>query len=85
MDFAAPVALLRERLLERERKDADASDATVTVLEHQLQTQEPLTADERALTVTIDTRMNLDAADHPDVWRAVLQRVHRSWEWSAHG
>ncbi len=75
LDFVAPVEVLRERLAERERKDADASDATVKVLDYQLKTQEPLTTDEQAVTVTIDTRMNLDAADHPDVWRAVLERM----------
>jgi uncharacterized protein len=44
----APVEVLRERITERQRRGADASEATLAVLEQQLGWQEPLTDDERA-------------------------------------
>jgi len=44
----APVDVLRQRITERQARGADASEATVAVLEQQLGWLEPLTADERA-------------------------------------
>ena len=44
----APVEVLRQRITERQALGADASEATVAVLEQQLGWLEPLTADERA-------------------------------------
>ncbi|MBT9554326.1 MAG: AAA family ATPase [Hydrogenophaga sp.] len=44
----APVAVLRQRIAERQARGADASEATVAVLEQQLGWLEPLSADERA-------------------------------------
>ncbi|MDP1684156.1 bifunctional aminoglycoside phosphotransferase/ATP-binding protein [Hydrogenophaga sp.] len=44
----APLAVLRERITERQARGADASEATVAVLEQQLGWLEPLTPDERA-------------------------------------
>jgi aminoglycoside phosphotransferase family enzyme/predicted kinase len=44
----APVAVLRARIAERQARGADASEATVAVLEQQLGWLEPLTVDERA-------------------------------------
>ena len=46
---------LRRRLLQRKRADKDASEATFEVLAHQLETQEPLEADERAFAIVFDT------------------------------
>lgn len=43
----APVAVLRERIAERQRSGADASEATVAVLEQQLGWLEPLDESER--------------------------------------
>jgi predicted kinase len=37
----------------------DASDATLAVLEHQLQDDEPLAAGEREIAVTVDTETDL--------------------------
>ena len=48
-------AELRRRLLQRERASRDASEATLEVLAHQLETQEPLQADELAFAVVFDT------------------------------
>jgi len=49
----APASLLRERLAQRQASGRDASDAGLAVLEHQLQTAEPLTADERGAALTL--------------------------------
>jgi aminoglycoside phosphotransferase family enzyme/predicted kinase len=47
----APEAVLRERVAARERAGADASEASVAVLERQLATHEPLAPDERVEAV----------------------------------
>jgi len=46
---------LRRRLSQRERAGRDASEATLEVLAHQLETQEPLQADECPFAVIFDT------------------------------
>ena len=48
LDFQAPAAVLRERILKRTRQGSDASEADLAVLQHQLDTGEPLAADEQA-------------------------------------
>ncbi|MBA4264515.1 MAG: hypothetical protein C0453_05490, partial [Comamonadaceae bacterium] len=50
----APVEVLRLRITERMARGADASEATLEVLEKQLDWLEPLTAAEREATVTTD-------------------------------
>ena len=57
IEATAPPALLRERIVSRAR---GASDADLAVLEHQLDTWEPLTADENAHAVQVDTSLPLD-------------------------
>lgn len=54
-DCQAPLAVLRSRVLERERTGHDASDATLAVLENQMATQELLAAEERADAVVCET------------------------------
>ena len=49
--FAAPTALLRERIANRRREARDASEADEAVLEMQLQTLEPLSDDERRCAI----------------------------------
>ena len=56
LDFQAPEALLRERVAQRSGLGGDASEATLSVLEHQLGTAAPLAGDERADTVVMDAR-----------------------------
>lgn len=46
---------LRQRLVDRQQQDKDASDAGISILEQQLIHHNPLTADENAFTITIDT------------------------------
>ncbi|MGH8602942.1 MAG: AAA family ATPase, partial [Gammaproteobacteria bacterium] len=58
---------LRERILCRQTQDQDrdASEATVAVLDYQLRSREPLTAEEEPFAVTVDT----DARVDPDwIW-----------------
>lgn len=53
LDFPVPVATLRERILQRSRAGNDASEADLAVLQHQLDTEEPLAIDEQAVSVRI--------------------------------
>ncbi len=55
LDVRAAPDVLRERVRARARAGADASDATVDVLEHQLADYEPLSGDEAALAQVIRT------------------------------
>ena len=63
--FSAPEALLRERVQRRLQQGGDASEATLEVLQAQLARREPLTAQEEALAVHIDTTRPVD-------WAALL-------------
>ncbi|MBT9540458.1 MAG: AAA family ATPase [Thiobacillus sp.] len=54
LDFQVAVAILRERILKRTQLGNDASDADLAVLQHQLDTEEPLAIDEQAAIVSID-------------------------------
>jgi hypothetical protein len=51
----ASEATLRGRIARRAATELDASEATVEVLDHQLKTQEPLSADEQAQVLVFDT------------------------------
>ena len=53
--FDAPVAVLQQRVAQRLAQGGDASEATLDVLAGQLARREPLTKDELAVTVPIDT------------------------------
>ena len=55
LDFHAPRELLEQWLIERARKGNDPSDADIKVLEMQIGKQQPLTADEQELVISIDT------------------------------
>ncbi len=48
LDFRVPIATLRERIVQRARAGNDASEADLAVLQRQLDTEEPLDADEQA-------------------------------------
>ena len=62
-----PQAVLRERVAMRERTAADASEATLAVLDHQLRTAEPLTTEEVKAALRVNT---LDEDLHDIVERA---------------
>lgn len=53
LDFRVPVAVLRERILKRTHDGNDASEANLDVLQHQLDTEEPLTEDETGDVIAI--------------------------------
>lgn len=53
LDFQVPVAVLRERILKRAQAGGDASEANLAVLQHQLDTEEPLAEDEADDVVAI--------------------------------
>ena len=53
LDFQVPVDILRERILKRAREGSDASEADLEVLQHQLDTEEALAAEEKADIVSM--------------------------------
>ena len=54
LEIHAPENVLRERLLHRADQTHEASEAGLAVLDHQLASLEPLTADEKADALAID-------------------------------
>ena len=62
LSFSAPEAVLRERVQRRLQQGGDASEATLEVLQSQLARREPLTAEEAALAVRVDTTQPVDWA-----------------------
>ena len=60
--FTAPEAVLRERVQRRLQQGGDASEATLEVLQSQLARREPLTVQEEALAVQVDTARPVDWA-----------------------
>jgi predicted kinase len=55
LDVQAPYDLLRERIHERQTRADDASEADLAVLQAQLLRYEPLTGDEQAAAIAIDS------------------------------
>ncbi len=56
----APEDVLLARVTKRMTTERDASEANVRVLEHQIETQQPLTESEREDACTVDTSVELD-------------------------
>jgi uncharacterized protein len=75
VEFSANETILRHRIVERGRLGTDASDADLSVLDHQLRTRQALGSDERELTVTYDANAPLDDARSRHAWRAVIDRI----------
>lgn len=65
LSFDAPPDVLRARVEHRLRKGGNASEATLQVLQSQLQRREPLDATEQALAIAVDTSQSVD-------WAALL-------------
>ena len=57
MDFQAPESVLKRRIQARSTAGVDASDADLRVLEAQLAQFQPLHADEKDHTITVDTTL----------------------------
>lgn len=60
LDVQAPEDTMRARVAARGREKQDASDAGLEVLQHQLDTREPLGEDERAFCVTVENDGEVD-------------------------
>lgn len=74
LDCRADEATLRGRVAARDATGADASEAGMAVLTHQLETHEPLEAGERALTIEVFTQDTMDLAQVEARWRAATLR-----------
>lgn len=67
----APESILHRRLLARAQVGLDASEADIAVLHHQLQNSDPLSTEEQALSLSIDSGyMPLD-----DILRRIEQEI----------
>jgi hypothetical protein len=73
----APSEVLRERVARRLRKGGDASEADLRVLEHQLETEEALDADESAAALLYDSTQTLEADDNAAAIRELLARLEK--------
>ncbi|WP_158675433.1 AAA family ATPase [Thiohalobacter thiocyanaticus] len=60
LDVAAPEPVLRQRIQARARSGGDPSEADLAVLDQQLAHQDPLTGDERRLSISVDTSTEVD-------------------------
>jgi uncharacterized protein len=76
VDFVAPIDVLRTRVQERHEAGVDASEADIHVLEHQLRVADPITPDERTVTVTFDAGAPLEDSRQIESWQPVLDRLH---------
>lgn len=74
-DVRAPPACLRERVAARKLGGMDASDAGIEVLEEQPQGEDPLTPDELAHALVVDTAAGLDLARVRAACAPVLARL----------
>jgi predicted kinase len=74
LDFAADADTLQRRVRERALRDDDASDADTQVLEAQLQSAEPLAADERE--AVFECTATMDATGLPQVdWARLIREL----------
>jgi hypothetical protein len=62
LNLQAPRDVLRDRITERNRRNSDASDADLAVLDHQFATAEALGDDEQRWVVTVATKNPVDAS-----------------------
>lgn len=62
LQISAPVEVMRERILVRESRAKDASEAGLAVLEHQVATAEPLTTEEQALAIVVENDTEIDVS-----------------------
>jgi predicted kinase len=69
IDCSAPPAQLRARLIERERQRQDASEADVAVMQQQLGMDQPLSGDELAARLPVDS-----SEDAALLWQRLQQQ-----------
>lgn len=70
LDVRAPIDELRRRLVARQSARSDPSDATVAVMEHQLESREPLSDAELGIAIQVDTH-------HTDWWEKLSADLAR--------
>lgn len=75
IDFQAGADTLRRRVKDRSRRDDDASEADLAVLEEQLAHVQPLQADELPGVFAFDAEPEFDEADVAARWQPLLQRL----------
>ncbi len=75
VDFTAPVAELRRRVVSRAQAAVDASEADVGVLEHQLKTHDPLAEQELPFSFSVDASSAGAAPSTAALWRPLLERL----------
>jgi hypothetical protein len=78
LDCRASDEALHRRLSAREGQECDASEANLSVLEHQLATREPLAPDETSITIPIDTDSESLEAAASRIWIGIEGRC-RGW------
>ena len=61
LDVQAPLDTLRERIVRRQQEQADPSEASLDVLEYQIDHQDPLESSEQAAVIRADTDRNRSA------------------------
>ena len=74
-DVHAPLDELRRRVIQRADEERDASEATLSVLEQQLVSQEPFTADERSHVFWSDSIRPADHADSAGAWKPLIESL----------
>jgi predicted kinase len=73
LDCQTSEETLLNRVATRERQGHDASEANAAVLTHQIATHEPLTNQERAHTLTVETTHSVDGTQ---IAHALRQRIN---------
>jgi len=61
--YQAKVEVLKQRIEDRAQQGVDVSDATIEILNSQIQSHEPLTKEELSITINIDTTEDVDLND----------------------
>jgi len=75
LDFQAPRELLVHWINERIEQGNDVSDATVDILDQQIRNQEPLTENEQALTISVDTSRSVTITE---LANTILTRIDQN-------
>lgn len=74
LQISAPIEVMRERILARECRAKDASEAGLAVLEHQIATADPLTPSEKALAIVVENAAEIDVPAIALAIREVAQK-----------
>jgi aminoglycoside phosphotransferase family enzyme/predicted kinase len=78
LDFHAGATRLAHRVRIRATNPGEPSDADESVLKTQTLRADPLTLDESAMAITVDTEVPLGSFEHPAFWHALRKRLAAS-------